>query len=217
MSIVLLAEGKGYYGEAGLRVPAIAWWPGTIKAGQVSSAVVSLMDIFPTLLDLIQVPVQAVGRHFDGQSVLDSLLGDVVTRTSNRTLLFYCNQTLVSARIARYKIYFRQSIYPNAEQLQSFVNEGGFPKVNRMTDGCPDDRLRRWLVFDVERDPGELWPISADRLDTEVVVSLNELLEMPKPPGEVRDSLLVNENLHDELGPCCNPPYCACSSAELHL
>lgn len=118
-------EGKGYYGEGGLRVPVIAWWPGTIAAGQVSSSVASLLDIFPTLLDLAGIPSNIVNRTLDGQSILRLLLGDVTP--AHRTLYFYCDHTLVAVRIGVYKIYFRQTVFPSENQLHRFCINGGFP------------------------------------------------------------------------------------------
>lgn len=39
--------------EGSMRGPAIAWWPGRIKPGIVTSAITSPMDIFPTVLRLV--------------------------------------------------------------------------------------------------------------------------------------------------------------------
>lgn len=44
--------GKGSSWEGGLRVPAIAWWPGTVPAGTVSDTIVSTMDLYPTVLHM---------------------------------------------------------------------------------------------------------------------------------------------------------------------
>lgn len=44
--------GKADSYEGGVRVPGIAWWPGTIKPKTTTHSVVNLMDIFPTALDL---------------------------------------------------------------------------------------------------------------------------------------------------------------------
>lgn len=44
--------GKGDTYEGAVRVPGIAWWPGTIKPKTTTHATVNLMDIFPTALEL---------------------------------------------------------------------------------------------------------------------------------------------------------------------
>jgi len=38
--------------EGGHRVPAIAWWPGTIRPGQLNHQTVMTMDLFPTMLSM---------------------------------------------------------------------------------------------------------------------------------------------------------------------
>lgn len=47
--------GKGSVYEGGHRVPAIAWWPGKIKAGTVSDAPAISIDVMPTLLGIANV------------------------------------------------------------------------------------------------------------------------------------------------------------------
>jgi len=52
---------KGQLYEGGHRVPAIAWWPGKIKAGTQSDETIMSMDIFPTFLDLARgVPMKGL-------------------------------------------------------------------------------------------------------------------------------------------------------------
>ncbi|MGC1240666.1 MAG: arylsulfatase [Chryseosolibacter sp.] len=58
--------------EGGIRVPMIARWKGTIKAGQVSSHVSSFWDLMPTLADLLSIKMDA---RIDGVSYLPTLLG----------------------------------------------------------------------------------------------------------------------------------------------
>ena len=63
----LLRAGKGTVYEGGIRVPAIARWPGVIKPGSVSEGVWLTMDIYPTLTEAAGVSV----THFiDGVSFL---------------------------------------------------------------------------------------------------------------------------------------------------
>ncbi len=47
-----LRGGKGTVYEGGHKVPAIAWWPGTIKQGSVSHQTLFSLDVMPTLLSL---------------------------------------------------------------------------------------------------------------------------------------------------------------------
>jgi arylsulfatase A len=59
--------------EGGHRVPAVAWWPGHIKAGWTSDALTVGMDLLPTIMDIvgIDIPTQ---RKLDGMSIKDHLL-----------------------------------------------------------------------------------------------------------------------------------------------
>ncbi|MCA8998991.1 MAG: sulfatase-like hydrolase/transferase [Planctomycetaceae bacterium] len=66
---------KGYKGslwEGGHRVPFIAWHPGTIKAGSVSSETAMTMDIMPTLIQLADA-AEAVDHPLDGTSLVPVL------------------------------------------------------------------------------------------------------------------------------------------------
>ncbi len=58
--------------EGGIRVPMIACWPGTIKAGQVSNHISAFWDVLPTFSQLAGV---AVPSKTDGISFLPALLG----------------------------------------------------------------------------------------------------------------------------------------------
>jgi arylsulfatase A-like enzyme len=58
--------------EGGVRVPMIAYWPGTIEEGRVSDHVSAFWDVLPTLSDLTGFEVQ----QSDGISFLPTLLGE---------------------------------------------------------------------------------------------------------------------------------------------
>ena len=47
-----LRGGKGSVWEGGHRVPAIAWWPGTIEEKQQCQETLMTMDVFPTIMSL---------------------------------------------------------------------------------------------------------------------------------------------------------------------
>lgn len=49
---LVLRGGKGDYLEGGVRVPAFAWWPEMIEAGQISGDIVTVYDLFTTFARL---------------------------------------------------------------------------------------------------------------------------------------------------------------------
>jgi len=70
----MLVGGKSNTWEGGVRIPAMAWWPGTIKPG-VSSATLSTMDMLPTLAHLLgdDTVNMLKGRLIDGIDVRDCI------------------------------------------------------------------------------------------------------------------------------------------------
>ena len=65
---------KGTVYEGGIREPFIAWWPGQLEAGKVSSALISSVDFLPTFAELAgaELPDE---QSFDGISLVDILEG----------------------------------------------------------------------------------------------------------------------------------------------
>ena len=58
--------------EGGIRVPFVAWWPGSVAPGRVEDSVTAAFDIAPTLGDLAEAAAPAAG--FDGRSLSALLL-----------------------------------------------------------------------------------------------------------------------------------------------
>ncbi|MEN8155514.1 MAG: sulfatase [Bacteroidota bacterium] len=65
---------KGTVYEGGIREPFIACWPGKIEAHQVSEALVSSVDLYPTLTELAGISLPE-SQEFDGISLLPLLEG----------------------------------------------------------------------------------------------------------------------------------------------
>jgi arylsulfatase A-like enzyme len=68
-----LRSGKGYAYEGGIRVPLIVKWPGTVKAGTISSEPVTSVDYLPTIAEAARVDLPK-GVEIDGTSLVDHLV-----------------------------------------------------------------------------------------------------------------------------------------------
>lgn len=77
-----LPFGKWCLYDDGIRVPLMARWPGKIQANSVSDAMVSLIDILPTVLEAAGTDVPS---DIDGESFLDVLVG---TASQHRDMIF---------------------------------------------------------------------------------------------------------------------------------
>ena len=73
-----------------MRVPTLAWWPGTIPSGSTSKEIGVTTDLLPTLVKLThsQAPTD---RIIDGKDITDILLGKTNARSPHQ-LHFYENE-----------------------------------------------------------------------------------------------------------------------------
>jgi len=112
----LLRDGKGSTWEGGMREPAIAWWPGKIKAGSVNRQIASTMDIYTTCLNLAGVPVPT-DRVVDGVDMTDMLLGK---GPGKRDVYFYYRGTqLFAVRKGPFKAhYITQPAYGGGKPIR---------------------------------------------------------------------------------------------------
>lgn len=83
-----LRGGKASCWEGGVREPTLAWWPGQIAPGSACDAMVSEIDVLPTLVGLAGGTVPA-DRRIDGLDIWPVLSGR--RRTSPHDALFYFN------------------------------------------------------------------------------------------------------------------------------
>jgi arylsulfatase A-like enzyme len=52
MTELFFTGGKGDFTEGGIRVPALAWWPGTIKEGQIVGDMLHVTDLYSTFANI---------------------------------------------------------------------------------------------------------------------------------------------------------------------
>ena len=66
---------KGTFLEGGIRVPAIISYPAKVPSGQVRPQAITVMDWYPTILDLCRIQPPPV--KLDGRSLLDVIRSDL--------------------------------------------------------------------------------------------------------------------------------------------
>ncbi|MDF1660006.1 MAG: sulfatase [Verrucomicrobiales bacterium] len=79
--------GKGHNYEGGLRVPLLIRWPGVTETGRVIETPVVTMDLFPTFLEIAELPLSPE-EHLDGISLVP-LLRDSSTEIKERTFFWH--------------------------------------------------------------------------------------------------------------------------------
>jgi arylsulfatase len=100
---MLYRGGKGDFTEGGVRVPAIAWWPGTIDEGQVVGDIIHVTDLYTTFARLgealDEVPTDRVVDGLDQTSLL--LNGDTYSRRDY--VFIYAGHEIGATVKGRYK------------------------------------------------------------------------------------------------------------------
>jgi len=97
---------KGQTWDGGQIVPFIAKWPNIIKPGIVTSEMAMNIDLFPTLLEYIGVPLPS-DRVIDGTNIMDLLTGKN-PKTPHDMLHFVKGMKSMGARKEHYKYEVKQ-------------------------------------------------------------------------------------------------------------
>ncbi len=140
-----LREGKGSTWEGGRREPAIAWWPKKIKAGGVTSALASSLDLINTCAALAGATLPK-DRTMDGVNLAPILFGN---GKSERDLMFYYRgNELFAVRKGDFKAHFQTA--------------PGYPG-NRAQDKF--EKHETPLLFNLVQDPGERFNIASAHAD----------------------------------------------------
>ncbi len=141
-----LRGGKFTCWEGGVREPSIAWWPGRIPAGSSCDAMMSEMDVLPTLVALAggSVPTD---RVIDGKDIWALLSGK--SKESPHEALFYFNgNRLEAVRSGPWKM----AIAPQGE--------GTGKKDNPVAASLEAPRL-----YNLDADIGETTDVAAQHAD----------------------------------------------------
>ena len=124
--------------EGGVRVPAIARWPGRIPKSTLSDALVTSMDLFPTLVSLAGAQLPG-GVTFDGKDIGPILFDHPGAKSPHANFYYYSLTHLQAVRAGRWKLV-----------LPRQANSPYTLWIGRYTDA-----VEKPMLFDLENDPGE--------------------------------------------------------------
>jgi arylsulfatase A len=144
----LLRGMKGSIWEGGVRVPAIAWWPGTIAPGRVTPALATLMDLFPTAMEMAGGSMPR-DREIDGVSLLPVLRGQ--REQVREAVYYYATPQLGAVRKGPWKLYVAPPAQPGAAPPAQAAAAAGSP-----TPG---------MLYNLDEDPSEQFDAAAAHPD----------------------------------------------------
>jgi N-sulfoglucosamine sulfohydrolase len=164
--------------DAGLRVPFVARWPGVIKTEATSAALISLIDVMPTFVELAGGAAPAA---IDGRSFKDVLLNGAAQHDE----YIFASHTgdgdmnispLRCVRDARFKYIL--NLHPERKWTTHFTKVEGIPNSHRdvyatweekaKTDAASAKLLKQieWHppeeLYDTDSDPNELNNLADD-------------------------------------------------------
>jgi len=96
-----LREGKQYTFEGGMRVPAVAYWPGRITAGIQPEGLATMMDWLPTFATLSGAAVPS-DRPIDGRDISSVLTGQ--GEREDQEFFYYMSGELRAYRSGNWKL-----------------------------------------------------------------------------------------------------------------
>lgn len=161
----LLFEGKNSTYEGGMREPAIAWWPGRIKANVISTALANSMDLLPTFAKLSGANLPK-DKILDGTDISDLLFGK---KDKVRNMIYYyINQNLYAVRKGAWKAHF--TTHP------SYSREAPIPHEPP-------------LLYNIEVDPSEKYDVA--KYHPDIVAELTKEYQKQKAivpaPGQMNE------------------------------
>ncbi|XP_018617318.2 arylsulfatase G isoform X2 [Scleropages formosus] len=191
------ASAKTTTWEGGQRVPTVAYWPGKIAANMTSKALLSGLDIFPTVLSLAEVEAPS-NRRYDGIDATDTLLHG--SETGRKSVLHPNSGAagqfgdLQAVRLGQYKAFY----------------------VTGAAEACGGGRGRQELhdpplIFDLSQDEGEGSP-----LDSSTAEYQSALEQIEQEREAVMKDIASDHVSHADYSvdpsavPCCNSSHINC-------
>ncbi|XP_005151474.1 arylsulfatase D isoform X1 [Melopsittacus undulatus] len=199
--------------EGGIRVPGIFRWPGVLPAGKVIDEPTSLMDIYPTVVNLAG-GVLPQDRVIDGRDLMPLLRG-TVEHSEHEFLFHYCG---IHLHAARWHQKDSGTIWKAHYVTPIFRPLGAGACYDRGFCPCFGEGVTHHdppLLFDLSQDPSEAKPLSSDTeplFDT-VIKKIGRAIEEHRRTLTPVPEQLSTYNVvwKPWLQPCCGTfPFCWC-------
>ncbi len=178
-------EGKATTFEGGHRVPSIVRWPERIAPGTVSDAMITAMDLTPTIAEIAGVDLPR-GLAFDGHDLSGILTGDSDAASPYDHFFFYRSGELRGVRSGRWKLHVPHRY---ASMDGGEAGRDGLP-------GTYNYREQGLALYDLDTDPGETTDVA--QRHPEIVDRLLRLVEQGR-----RD---IGDALTNTRGENARPP-----------
>ncbi|CAG11369.1 unnamed protein product, partial [Tetraodon nigroviridis] len=188
--------GKGTTYEGGMREPAIAYWQGLIQPG-VTHEMASTLDILPTFASLAGAKLPQV--MLDGVDMTNILFSQ--GKSKREAMMFYPTDPsekngLFAIRLEKYKAHF----YTQGASHSSTTPDQDCSIFASLKAHDPP------LLFDLEADPSEHYPLSLDdRPDLQEVLGRIRKLKEQFEGSMVFGESQVSKGTDPSLEPCCSP------------
>jgi arylsulfatase A len=202
---------KGSTWEGGVRMPAFIHFPGSVAPGTPAASVGGTRGVRPSLMRLAGL-APPTERIIDGTlSLFDAIVGDGSLPTRHAFLPLYNNPVygnaskhIFAARFGRYKAHWLTSpgLTPNSGHVPS-----------------PSLQHEPPLVFDVEADPSEAFPLDAAALPRTLLAEL--AAKKKEAEAQLQPTAITAEWAYKYALCCgygCKPPCtCACKDVPLPM
>ena len=109
-----LPEGKMSVSEGGIRVPAVIWWPGRFEYSK-SENFITMMDVLPTILDLINYKNEI---EVDGESRVSSLNDNDNSESSK-----YVVTNIINDKYAVIEMPYKLITSADGDQLYNILDD----------------------------------------------------------------------------------------------
>ncbi len=169
-----LREGKGTSFEGGQRVPCVMKWPAQIKGGVIANQLASTIDFFPTIAEILNVPLP--DRKIDGVSLLPLLKGEQGAKPREIFYYYYQRSALEAVRKDDWKL-----VFPHTHRSY----EGMIPGSDGVNGPTRQGTIEESL-YDLRRDKGERYDVKD--LYPEIVEELEQIAEQARE--DLGDDLL---------------------------